>query len=456
MDTTTIKVLEERIKNEMDEEAVRLLQDYYSKRKDYEALKNLYLTVLSHEPNHVLAMRQLARLYANRYNDYKTAESYYQKILSVLPGDALAHYNYGEMLEYQCKKYEKAKKQYELSIKAKPDFVQAYLNLAWLYVNRLNDPKEGIRVLRKGLEHVEDWKLYAHQAYILYAHLEDYYEEALDLCEKALKLSPRNHLVLTYMGQIYLLMDQNERAYEMFKRALATGQLNHILVLEFCQLLIVEYKDFTQAIDLLIQAMEYFKDDAIYPCYLANIYANMGKIDEAKQYIRIAEERPHKDQNALLLIGYLKAVINHDPDDAMMYFEKVVELNPSNLNALSIVAFYKLFNERQIEEALNYFNQIIELEAPFYVAYFIAAQIYSEYYRDYPKALEIYNKINANDLSPEDRSQLYFIIGRLYQNGFLDRQTALDYYELAYETYPNKRLEDFLNKFYEDNKTLVN
>ena len=70
MDTTTIKVLEERIKNEMDEEAVRLLQDYYSKRKDYEALKNLYLTVLSHEPNHVLAMRQLARLYANRYNDY--------------------------------------------------------------------------------------------------------------------------------------------------------------------------------------------------------------------------------------------------------------------------------------------------------------------------------------------------------------------------------------------------
>ena len=153
----------------------------------------------------------------------------------------------------------------------------------------------------------------------LYAYLDDDYEEALRLCEKALELSPRNHLILTYMGQIYLLMGLKERAYEMFKRALATGHLNHILVLEFCQLLITEYKDFNQAIELLRQAIDYFQEDAIYPCYLANLYANIGKIDVARQYVALAEERPQKDQNALLLIGYLKAVIDHDPrcDDVL-------------------------------------------------------------------------------------------------------------------------------------------
>ncbi|HEY8436455.1 MAG TPA: tetratricopeptide repeat protein [Haloplasmataceae bacterium] len=456
MANPSIKELEERLKERVDEKAIRILHDHYTKRKDYDALKRMYLKVLEHDPNHVYAMRQLARLFANRFQDYKTAESYYHRILEVQPGDPLAHYNYGELLEYQLHDYERAKKQYELAIQNQPTFVQAYLNLAWLHLERFEDPQEAIRTLQKGLEQVEHWKLYAYQAYILYAYLDDHYDEAMALCEKALELSPRNHLVLTYMGQIHLLLGQKERAYERFQQALATGQLNHILVLEFCQLLIVEYRDFNQAIDLLKQAMDYFKDDAIYPCYLANLHANIGKIQEAREYIRIAEERPYKDQHALLLIGYLKAAVEQDPDDAMLYFEKVVEINPSNLNALSIVAFYKLFNERQIEEALRYFNQIIELNAPFYAAYFIAAQIYAEYYRDYQKALEIYNRINPDDLTPEVRAQLYFAIGRLYQTGFLDRQQALDYYEKAYETHPNKRLAAFLNRFYEENKTLIN
>jgi tetratricopeptide (TPR) repeat protein len=455
MNQADLRQLQKQIEQADNQEGMQALIAQYNEANNYEALEQLYLSVLEQDPEDLKTLNQLAMIYAEYLGEYEKAITLFDQILTLDPNEPFVHFHYGTLLEFRFSDYKNAIMHYEEAFRINKYYVDAYLNLSWLYLERLKNTERAIETVKRGLEYNQSWELNAHLAYIHFNYLTNY-EKALNACEQALEISPKNSLVLTYMGQIQVKMKHFDKAYEYFKRAYATHHLNHILVFEFGKLLITYYQDFDQTKALLLEATEYFKDNAIYPSFLASLYLNTGHIDEARTYLRMAEDKPLKNQDALLIIGYLKAMIDQDTEDAMMYFEKVVEMNPNNLSALSIVGFYSLFNSQQIDLALDYFNRIIDLGARFYPAYFIAAQIYAEYYQDYHKALEVYQKIDATALESVERSHLYVIIGQLYQTGLKDMQHALDYYEKAYELTPSAKLEELINLLYEQDKTLVN
>jgi tetratricopeptide (TPR) repeat protein len=455
MNQADLKQLEEQINQAHHENGIQALITQYNEENNYEALEKVYLSVLDRDSEDLKALYNLATIYADYMGEYEKAADLYEQILTIDPNEPFVHFNYGTILEFQFSDYKNAIIHYEEAFRVNKYYVDAYLNLSWLYLERLKNTERAVETIKLGLQHNQSWELNAHLAYIDFNYLTNY-EEAMMHCERALELSPKNSLVLTYQGQIQVKLKNFDKAYEYFKRAYATHHLNPILVFEFGQLLITYYKDFDQTKELLLEATEYFKDNAIYPSFLASLYLNTGHLDEARTYLRVAEEKPLKNQDAMLIIGYLKAMIDQDTEDAMMYFEKVVEMNPNNLSALSIVGFYSLFNSQQIDLALDYFNRIIDLGAKFYPAYFIAAQIYAEYYQDYHKALDVYQKIDASALEPVERAHLYVIMGQLHQTGLKDAKRALDYYEKAYELSPSNQLEELMNLLYDQDKTLVN
>ena len=60
-------------------------------------------------------------------------------------------------------------------------------------------------------------------------------------------------------------------------------------------------------------------------------------------------------------------------------------------------------------------------------------------------------KLEQNDLA-----FLYVVMGKLYQSGFNDSETALNYYEKAYEITPDDKLAHIISKLYEQGPSLVN
>ena len=71
----------------------------------------------------------------------------------------------------------------------------------------------------------------------------------------------------------------------------------------------------------------------------------------------MAEGYEIKNQETLLMVGYLKVMLDDNKDEALLYFEKVIEINPENLNALSFIGFYNLINNQRIDTALDYFKK---------------------------------------------------------------------------------------------------
>jgi tetratricopeptide (TPR) repeat protein len=456
MNEQELLALHERVKTTPDFEAVERLIEYYDQYDNYEELEKLYDLALQFNPNDPKALNNLAVIHADYYGDFEKARYYYEKTLEIVPYEAHVQFNYAALLEFNFKEFELAKQHYVKAIEANPQYVDAYLNLSWLFLEQDQDVNSAYHLMRQAEGSIQtSWEIYTHLAYIEFNSLKEY-QEAKVHCQKALELKPDSDLTYTYLGQISLLEQDHEQALIYFEAAVDTKKLNHILVFEYGKLLLMHYRDFDKAIDLLNHATTFFPDTALYPAYLANVYLLNGLLTEAKQTLEIAEERQEKSVDALLLIGYLKVVIDDDREDAMMYFEKVVELNPNNLNALSIVGFYHLFTNQQIDTALEYFKKITEISNQFYPAYFITAQIYAQYYEDYHQALTYYGKIDVNHLNKQDLAYLYYTMGEIYDKNLHDKQKALDFYELAYESTPSPALEAVIQAIYDQDKTLVN
>ncbi|QVK18929.1 tetratricopeptide repeat protein [Mycoplasmatota bacterium] len=454
MDEAKIEELKKLIEDE-DKQAMETLIEYYDEIDDFESLTKLYEIVLRKNPRDSKALNNLAVIYADFYKDYEKAKGYYEKTLMITPDEASVHYNYGVLLEFNFQEYEQAKEHYLKAIELDSIYVDAYINLSWLYLERLNDINTSYIVVTEALKYVEDSEIYTQIAYIDLKKNKEY-QKAEENLHKAIELNDKNDLAFTYLGQLYVLEKRYDEARDIFNQALELGNLNELLIYEYGKLLITQYNDLDKTIDLLNKAIEVFPDDVVYYAYLANIYLVLGNHSEAKKYLHSAEEFEITSQEVLLMVGYLKVMLDEDKDEALMYFEKVIELDPSNLNALSFIGLYNLMNNKHIDTALNYFKKVAELSKDHFIIHFIIAQIYLKHYHDSTKALEYLFKIETNSLKETELSHLYLVIGNIYEKYENNNYQALDYYEKAYQAKPSKYLEEIINQLYENDKTIVN
>lgn len=455
MDEEKINTLKQLAFENNDEKALSELIDYYQNNEDYEELRKIYEFVLHKNPISLIALKELADIYTNIDKDYTKAKEYYEKALLIDDTDSELHFQYGSLLEFKFADYEKAKDHYLKSIELNPQNVDAYLNLSWLFLDGFDDVHSSYIVVQEALKYLEDSEIYSQLGYIELMKYRDY-EEAYKHLQKSIELDKDNDLAYTYLGQLHILEKDYDKAKEVFSKALDLEKINELLIFEFGKLLIVQYKDFKGAISILEKAIEIYPERVIYYAYLANLYFILGNINEARKNLRRAENFTINEQEALLMIGYLKVMLDDNKDEALMYFEKVIELNPSNLNALSFIGFYNLINNKQIDTALEYFKKIADLSNDSFIIHFIIAQIYLQYYNDSTQALEYLLKINLNALNKIEQSHLLFVIGNIYEKYVKNNHLALDYYEQAYQIKPDKYLEEVINNIYEKDKTIIN
>ena len=434
------------------------LQQLAFENNDYHSLKQLveiYESRIKKDPHDTDALIGLVKIHETYDKDYLKARDYYEKLLEVLPNDASLYYQYGSFVEFNLHDYELAKNMYLKAIELNPNHVNSYLNLSWLYLDRLDDVHTSYIIVQEALKSIEDSDIYAQLAYIEFRKYKEFKKAESNL-RKALDLDNENDLAYTYLGQLYILEKRFDDAKSIFAEALEKKQVNDLLLHEYGKLLIVQYKDFEGTIKILEQAVELYPDKVIYYAYIANLYFVLGNNSESIRYLHLAESFEIKDQEALLLVGYLKVMLDDDKDEALMYFEKVIELNPTNLNALSFIGFYNLMNNQHIDTALGYFKKIADLSNDTFIVYFIIAQIYLQYYHDSTQALEYLLKIDLRRLNITERSYILFVIGNIYEKYVGNNHLALDYYEQAYQVKPDKFIEAVINQIYESDKTIVN
>lgn len=455
MDIGDKKKIENLQKVVLNSEALNQLITDLDNKENYEELVKVYEFVLENNPLDTNALMELAIIYADNYHDYEKACNYLNEVLKVDPNNAEAYFHKGRIMEHWKKDYDEAKTNYLKAVSLDKKLVDGYLNLSWLYLDYFKDINTSYIVIQEGLKNIEDSDLYTQLAYIEYYKYHEV-SKAREHLNKAIELDNENDLAYTYLGQIYLDEQQFNKAKEIFAQALSLPNINEILIHEYSRLLILVYRDIDGAIDVFRKAIAHYPNNVIYYAYLANLYFINGNLTQAKRYLYEAENFTIDDQEALLMIGYLKVMMDNDKEGALMYFEKVIELNPTNINALSFIGFYNLVNNKQIDTALAYFKKIASLSDDNLVVHFIIAQIYLQHYNDVQKALDHLLSVDISNYSSQEVCQLYFLIGNIFEKFERNNHKALEYYEKAYQIKPDKYLEEIINKIYEMDKTLIN
>jgi tetratricopeptide (TPR) repeat protein len=144
---------------------------------------------------------------ANLYLDTKDYDTYKKLITEVLaqsPNDADLVFNLG-VISYNAKNFAEAETYYKKAIEIKPDYVNAYLNLAIL---KLDGDKKLFEEIQKLGNSEKDNKRYE----VLKKQREAVFSSALPYLEKAAELDSSNEEVKNTLLSVYRALEMTEKA----------------------------------------------------------------------------------------------------------------------------------------------------------------------------------------------------------------------------------------------------
>lgn len=151
------------------------------------------------DPNNYLAAREYAHaLYATNNNEQAITE--YLRVVDLNPSDARSLNNLGNLYRKESL-YEEATQQYEQSITVDPTQVNAYVNLAHLYIYDMQQPQEGFAVFERAVAaHPDNVDLLIMLANVY--QQQDMPDEARDTYQQILQLQPDNATALSNLEQL--------------------------------------------------------------------------------------------------------------------------------------------------------------------------------------------------------------------------------------------------------------
>ena len=159
---------------------------------------------------HVDAYRLLIDGQANLYLDTKDFVTYKKIITEVLeksPNDADLIFNLG-VISANAKDLVEAEKYYKRAIEIKPDYINAYLNLAIL---KLDADTNILKEMNKLGNSDNDNKRYL----VLKKQREEVFRGALPYLEKAYELNPKNAEVASTLLSVYSALEMTEKKKEL-------------------------------------------------------------------------------------------------------------------------------------------------------------------------------------------------------------------------------------------------
>jgi tetratricopeptide (TPR) repeat protein len=411
----------------------------YLKLKEYLLSNNDLAEVLAAEPNHLLANYYTAYNYHMSKN-FELAKEYYHKVLELDGAYGDAFYNLG--LVYQDlndlqESYQNFKKATQLntddyeafyrlavlcvemalreqneesknllqkeaieyftqSITLKPDYVNAYIQLAYLYHFDLKQSEDAIHTLNKLI----DEKPAESQAWVtlgmIYREIKKYAEAQKSLF-RSISLAPDNFLAYYYLGLI------------------ANDQGKHFDAILFLNKCLKYNADYVNAYIEKAYAHRMLQEieQAVY-CYKKILEIEPGnktaleglkKINEYSEgEIKLREnvQNNPEDVTSLVELGILS---NNKAqyEEAIDWFIKALKLEPENTRALIEIA-YAHSGLNQYEKSIEYYNKILEVQPLNHTAHYAIAECY-ERLNQPDKAIPYLKK--ATELDPQDHESFY-------------------------------------------------
>ncbi len=306
-------------------------------------------------------------------------------------------------------------------VEINPKAVHALKNLAH-GLSLQGKRNEAVRFLSKALEtqplDVEITIRLAHELQIL-----SRFQESCHVLESFLKTSPDQLDVLFLLGVSYQRMQSWKKARVIYQEALRVSP-NHPEVLN--NLGVVEQK-----LEDLDSAEEHLKRAISIQENYAQPYANLGLVltdrshwVEAETYLQRAIDLEPQNMDHLNNLGTLYHKWGR-LDDAVKIFRRALDANADHANTKMNLGL-SLYHQGKKEEALEFYEQAAKLE-PQNIEFLRNFSIAFKYAEDSPQLSHLQNVYRKRELSPSDRTQVCFSLGKAHDD-FNDFEGALAYY----------------------------
>jgi tetratricopeptide (TPR) repeat protein len=157
------------------------------------------------------------------------------------------------------------------------------------------------------------------------------YDEAIDYSEKALAIDGRNKNALTNLG---LLLDDAgyfEKSDSVYELALSIYPDDPTLLNNYAYSLAKRKVNLEKALEMSKKSLA--KDSLVgsYLDTLGWIYFQMGKIDEAERYIKLAIDQGSASAEIYEHMGDVYSMLSKK-DEAAEYYKMALKLDPENQN----------------------------------------------------------------------------------------------------------------------------
>lgn len=489
------------------------INELINAKKYEEAKKALESLTNDNDEKDIEALKLLGLCHIN-LNEFKEGQAVFETVVKY-KDDATSWFYLASCYD-NLDDYLHAISAYEEVLRLRSSYIDAYKNLAIVYVKN-KEPQKAVDTAMKALDYVQDdYTIYyiigtACMALKKFEMAVEYLEKALNLnpnhsqlynnlgtCYvtlgdldkayhnfvKASELDPENSITYFNIGSILQLQNKHKEACEFFKKAYAIeAQDNYLVALALSEVksnqmeeAIKHYKtlssrypskpnfqynlaccydavgDYTSAITILAQLVLVNPKSVSMLRKLASIYVKINQFANAK----VLYEKILIQGNVTPEIYYEFAhlcVKTNDMDKAEKILKKVVDLNPEFAMAHKDLGVLYL-SKRLFDYAEDEFNQALKIAPDNFDILFEYAN-YLHATTDFAKADEYYQK--ALQINPDDPDALGFSALNKIQLNELDK--AYEQITHAIEHNPNNSFMyfiagkiKFIQKMYEDAK----
>ena len=307
--------------------------------KKFEEAKELLGKFLHGDEKNVEALKLLGLCHVN-LNEFKEGQSVFETVVKY-KDDASSWFYLANCYD-NLDDFLHAVPAYEEVIRLRSNYIEAYKNLAIVYVKN-KEPEKAVGICKKGLEfEKEDYTLY-YIAGTAYMSMKKF-EESLYYLEKALELNPDHSQLYNNLGTSYVTIGNLEKAYENFTKASELDPENSITYYNIASILQLQNKH--------EEACGYFE----------KAY-NIEPSDSYIVALALSEVKAKKYDNA---IRHYKLLISHHPEKPNFQYNLACcyELIGEYNYAIGILAHLVILNPKSVTMSQKLASLYMKINQP--------------------------------------------------------------------------------------------
>lgn len=353
--STAIKILEKNLKIK-DDEYSRMQYSYLlQKNGDFKKALNVLENMENGgETNESIIMQKFQIYY--KLKDINKAENELKKVIKIDPTNVQSYLNLAEFY-LENKKADEATKMYTNILLIEPSNPQALIYLTGASLksgDSVGYKMNSIKIINNGNINIDTKIKFLGMGLVTFDKLDSSNKAFyVSMSENLLRLNPTEPKASAILGDFYFLSNNNEKAYENYKKTLALKSDN----IEVWQNLFstqFSLKKYKELADSTTAAIEFFPAHAIVYFYNSLANQNLENYDQSikslKKALRfIGEDKKFESQiHANLAETYYK-MKNHEASD--LSFEESLKIDPNNTYNLNNYAYYLSLRKDKLEYA---------------------------------------------------------------------------------------------------------